>query len=130
MSAAFDPHQGLIIVNAEVAGESGSALLRLALDTGATTTLINAGMLLSLGYDPALSSDRVQITTGSGVEFVPRLTLRSLTALGRQRADFPILCHTLPPSSGVDGLLGLDFFREGKLGIDFMGGEITVESVL
>jgi hypothetical protein len=55
MSPAFDPHQGLIIVNTEIVGESGSAVLRLALDTGATTTLINAAMLLSIGYDPALS---------------------------------------------------------------------------
>ena len=55
MNPAFDPHQGLIIVNTEVAGESGTAVLRLALDTGATTTLINAAMLLSIGCDPALS---------------------------------------------------------------------------
>jgi hypothetical protein len=124
MKPLFDPHQGLIIVNTQVVGESGTALLRLALDTGATTTLINAGMLLSVGYDPALSPDRVQITTGSGVEFV---TLKRLIALGKQLTDFPVLCHTLPPSSGVDGLLGLDFFRGNKLEIDFKQGTITLE---
>jgi hypothetical protein len=43
MSHAFDPHQGLVIVNTEVVGHSGTAILRLALDTGATTTLINVG---------------------------------------------------------------------------------------
>lgn len=126
MSLVFDPHQGLIIVNTEVAGPAGSGVLRLA-DTGATTTLINVGMLLSVGYDPAISSDRVQITTGSGIEFVPRLTLKSLTALGRELTDFPILCHTLPPSTGVDGLLGLDFFRGSTLKIDFKQGVITLE---
>jgi predicted aspartyl protease len=108
MSSTFEPHDGLIIVHAEIVGISGTAILRLALDTGATTTLINAGMLVSIGYDPALSPERVQVTTGSGIEFVPRFTLKRLTALGSEQTDFSVLCHTLPPSAGVDGLLGLD----------------------
>ena len=127
MNAPFDPHQGLIVINTEVVGDSGTALLQLALDTAATTTLINAGMLLSIGYDPALSPERVQITTGSGIEFVPRLVTRSLRAVGRRLIDFPVLCHTLPPSTGVDGLLGLDFFRGSKLVIDFRQGKLTLE---
>ncbi len=36
MSFSFDPQQGLIIVPAELWGPSGSAVLRLALDTGAS----------------------------------------------------------------------------------------------
>lgn len=128
MSHAFDPHEGLIIVHAEIVGISGTAILRLALDTGATTTLINSGMLVSIGYDPALSSDRVQITTGSGVEFVPRLIVKRLVALGREQTDFSVLCHTLPPSAGVDGLLGLDFLRGNRLRVDLKEGAITLES--
>jgi predicted aspartyl protease len=127
MSAAFDPHEGLIIVHAEIVGIFGSAILRLALDTGATTTLINSGMLVSIGYDPALSSERVQITTGSGIEFVPRLVVKRLVALGREQTDFSVLCHTLPPSAGVDGLLGLDFLRGNILRVDFKDGTITLE---
>jgi predicted aspartyl protease len=126
MSFVFDPHQGLILVQAEISGPSGIAVLRLALDTGATTTLINAGMLVSLGYDPALSSDRVQVTTGSGIEFAPVVNLNRLRTLEQERTDFPTLCHTLPPSAGVDGLLGLDFFRNQKLTIDLRAGEITL----
>lgn len=128
MSPTFDPHEGLIIVHTEVVGISGSAILQLALDTGATTTVINSGMLLSIGYDPALSSDRVQITTGSGVEFVPRLVMKRLIALGRELTDFSVLCHTLPPSAGVDGLLGLDFLRGYTLRVDFKDGAVTLES--
>ena len=105
MTSVFDPHQGLILVQTEIRGPSGSAVLRLALDTGATTTLINAGMLVSIGYDPALSPDRVQVTTGSGIEFAPVVKLNWLRALEQERTHFPTLCHTLPPSAGVDGLL-------------------------
>lgn len=126
MSFAFDSHQGLIIIQAELEGPSGTAVLRLALDTGATGTLINIGMLVSIGYDPALAPNRVQVTTGSGVEFVPRLELNKLTALGQERTDFMVLCHTLPPSASVDGLLGLDFLRGQNLSIDFQNGQITL----
>jgi hypothetical protein len=73
---------------------------------------------VAIGYDPALTTDRVQVTTGSGVEFAPRVELHRLTALGQDRYGLEVLRHTLPPSSGVDGLLGLDFFRGLCLSID------------
>src|SRR3954470_21099181 len=111
MSFPFDPKKGLVVVRAELWGPAGSAVLRLALDTGATGTVVNVGMLVAVGYDPALAPDRFQVTTGSGVEFVPRITLDKVVALGQERTAFPVLGHTLPPSSGIDGLLGLDFFR-------------------
>jgi predicted aspartyl protease len=126
MTFAFDPHQGLVIIQAELEGPTGTAVLRLALDTGATGTLVNIGMLVSIGYDPALSPNRVQVTTGSGVEFVPRVELNKITALGQERTDFIVLCHTLPPSASVDGLLGLDFFRGQNLSIDFQNGQIIL----
>ena len=103
MTSAFDPHQGLIVVQAEIVGVTGAAVLRLALDTGATSTVLNAGMLVSLGYDPGLAPDRVQITTGSGVEFAPVVNLKRLRALGQERSQFDVLCHTLPPSAGLMG---------------------------
>ena len=126
MSFSFDPHQGLIIVPAELWGPNGSAVLRLALDTGATGTLVNTGMLVALGYDPALIPDRVQITTGSGVEFVPRILLDRIMVLGEEAVEFPVLGHTLPPSAGIDGLLGLDFFRGRSLTIDFRAGQVAL----
>lgn len=126
MTSSFDPRRGLIVVRAELDGPSGSAILRLALDTGATSTLVNAAMLVAIGYDPVLAADRVQVTTGSGVEFAPRVELQRLTALGQERFGFPVLGHTLPPSAGVDGLLGLDFFRDLSLTIDFRAGQLRL----
>jgi predicted aspartyl protease len=99
----------------------------LALDTGATNTLVNTALLVAVGYDPALSSDRTQVTTGSGVEFVPRITLSRITALGLERQNLSVLAHTLPPSSGVDGLLGLDFFQDKVLKLDFRFGQSSLE---
>jgi predicted aspartyl protease len=122
----FDPWRGLIVVRAELWGPSGSAVLQLALDTGATSTLVNVGMLVAIGYDPALNAERVQVTTGSGVEFAPRVVLQRINAVGQERLGFPVLGHTLPPSASVDGLLGLDFFRGLNLAIDFRTGRLRL----
>ena len=126
MGFPFDSRQGLIIVSSELWGPFGSVVLRLALDTGATGTVINTGTLVAVGYDPALVTERIQITTGSGLEFVPRVLVGRVVALGQERTNFPVLCHTLPPSTGVDGLLGLDFFRDQSLTVDFRSGRVTL----
>lgn len=126
MSCHFDPQQGLIIVGAELWGPTGSAVLRLALDTGATSTVISVALLVAVGYDPAWVSERVQITTGSGVEFAACVTLDKIVTVGQERMGFPVLGHTLPPSAGVDGLLGLDFLRGQQLTVDFRNGQVTL----
>ncbi len=41
----------MIIVPAELTGPTGTAIVRLALDTGATGTLVNASVLVAAGYD-------------------------------------------------------------------------------
>ncbi|MBE9050286.1 retropepsin-like domain-containing protein [Nostocales cyanobacterium LEGE 11386] len=125
MNFSFNPRRGLVVVRAELFGASGSNVLRLALDTGATYTVINIAMLVAIGYDPALVPNRVQVTTGSSVEFAPQIKLQKIAALGQERTDFAVLGHTLPPSAGVDGLLGLDFFRGLTLTINFDNGHIS-----
>jgi len=79
-----------------------------------------------VGYDPALAPDRVQITTGSGIEFAPRVALDKIVVLEKEHTGFPVLGHTLPPSAGVDGLLGLDFLRGQNLVIDFRNGRVIL----
>ncbi len=50
-----------------------------------------------------------------------------ILALGREFAQLPVLAHTLPPSAGVDGVLGLDFLRGQLLTIDFPNGRLTLD---
>jgi predicted aspartyl protease len=125
VSLPFSPLEGLIVVKSELWGPKGGSGVRLALDTGATTTTVNAAVLVSLGYDPAISSSRVPITTGSGITYAPLVVLSKIITLGRERLDFPVLGHTLPPTAGVDGVLGLDFLRGLSLTLDFRAGQIT-----
>jgi len=126
MSVSFDANSGLVIVPVQLTGPSGLAILRLALDSGATRTLINTSLLVAVGYDPAASPDRTEVTTGSGVESAALVVTQRIFTLGRERTQFPVLAHTLPPSAGVDGVLGLDYPRGSVLTIDFIRGRVDL----
>lgn len=127
MKEAYDDRLGVLVVPAEVFGPSGSVVLRLAVDTGATHTMINVGLLALVGYDPSLVPDRVQVTTGSGVEYAPRVLVNRIRVLGQERSGFPVLAHTLPPSAHIDGLLGLDYMQGQMLTIDFRQTTVSLE---
>lgn len=123
----FEPNRGLIVVLAHLFGPGGERAVRMALDTGATTTTVRPAVLVRLGYDPAAGSQRVPMTTASGVEYVPRIAVSRIEALGERREPLVVVAHTLPPSATVDGLLGLDFFRGRQLALDFRRGVILLE---
>ena len=126
MTFSFNPNRGLIEVEAAIAGPAGIAVVRLALDTGATSTLIDMDPLVVAGYDPPAVGTTIQTTTAGGVVPSFRLPIVSLTALGQTRTNMPVLTRTLPPTLSVDGLLGLDFLRGYVLTLDFIQGEITL----
>ena len=88
--------------------------------------MINVAPLATIGYDPSLAPDRVQVTTGSGVEYAPRVSVIRIKAMAQERSNFPVLAHTLPPSASIDGLLGLDYLRRQMLNIDFREGTVSL----
>ena len=127
MSVPFASAEHLIKVQVHLASPSVETAVILALDTGAEMTLVNRDVIEYLGYDLSTASENVQITTGSGVEFVPEISLTRIDALDHEYRAFPVLCHTLPPSATVDGVLGLDFLRGKRLVLDFRAGIITLD---
>jgi predicted aspartyl protease len=129
MSVAFEPKQGPILIAGEITGPTRSTTVRLIVDTGATTSLINLRVLTTLGFDSVASAfpaGHIEIVTGSAVERVAKVVLTRLTALGQHRFGFPVVAHDLPVNAPVDGLLGLDFFRNQILTVDFQKGQITL----
>ena len=100
-------------------GTDGYSALRLALDTGADTTVINLGVLIGLGHQLPGPAGLTTIITGSGVVYALIVVLPKIIALGQERSDFLVLGHTLPPGAGIDGVLGLDFLQGLIVTLDF-----------
>jgi hypothetical protein len=127
MSVPFNPQQDLIVVPAYLEGPTGrTTVLQLALDTAASGTLVSAAALMMAGYDPALAPAYVQLTTASGVTYIPQVQASKLSALGQHRTNFPVFARTVPSSVRIDGLLGLDFLRGHLLTIDFRNAQIIL----
>ena len=125
----YDPSASSIVVDLllEASDAKSSLLIPVVLDTGASLTIVATDIMAQLGYDPANPSlGRQRIITGSGVEYAPRTAVRSATAIGQKVANLEVLCHDIPPESGVDGLLGLSFLKHFKLTIRFRKGIIDL----
>lgn len=127
MVLPLDPRDELIIVPVRLLGRNKELILRFAIDTAATSSMIGWEQALRLGYVRSALADQIRLTTASGTELVQRITLNKIEAFGQQLYDFPVLCHTLPPEVSFDGLLGLDFFRGRRLTIDLRVGIVTLD---
>lgn len=116
----LDPNAPLIALEVEIFRGEKSRIVRMALDTGATYLMLPWDVAEVLGYDPAASSKRISITTASGVERVPLLTLDRVKVLGKEVDRVEAICHSLPPQSAVDGLLGLSFLKHFDVDLHFL----------
>ena len=125
----YDPSTSSIVVDLLLESSDGGStlLIPVVLDTGASLTIVAVDIMARLGYDPANPKlDRQRIITGSGIEYAPCTTVRSATAIGQRVGNLEVLCHDLPPESGVDGLLGINFLKRFKLTIRFRKGIIDL----
>jgi Aspartyl protease len=123
---SFHPARGLIPVPVDLKGPAGQTLVRLALDTGATGTMIGLAPLQLVGYDPTSMGLPISANTAGGVIQAYRLPVLALTGLGQTRNNFLVAARDLPLGSSVEGVLGLDFLRGNILTIDFIQGAITL----
>ena len=64
--------------------------------------------------------------TANGVIHGAEVSLLGLDTLGMNRLNYPILAFNMPGPDDLDGVLGLDFFRDQVLTLDFQKGEITL----
>ena len=123
----FDPRRRLIPVEVKIHGPLGEERVLLALDTGASRSLIAPIPLAFVGCKVLPDAERISVTTGSQRESMPTLVLPRLVALGHTVHSLAVLAHQLPPRSAVQGLLGLDFFAGCRLELDFRAGTIRLE---
>ncbi len=127
MRYKIDPDAPVIVLSTTLEGEDIDKKIDMALDTGATYTMIPWEIAEILGYNPGASKDRVPLITASGVERAPLITLKSISVLGKDADNVQAVVHNLPEKSYVDGLLGLSFLKRFKLSLDFRAAILELE---
>jgi clan AA aspartic protease (TIGR02281 family) len=124
----FDPRGHAILLDVEMEGPATQrTYVRMALDTGASLTVIPWNIAELLGFYPARIRRRMRFMTGSGMEAAPVLIVNAIEVLGIRVPRVPVLCHDLPQRSLVDGLLGLSFLKHCRLAVDFHKGLLELE---
>jgi clan AA aspartic protease (TIGR02281 family) len=123
----FDPLSPVITVDITLESEGGiKRRIRVALDTGATYTMIPWEIAEALGYKPEISKEKVTLITASGVETAPLIEIKKIKFLGEGLDNVPVVCHDLPAKSYVTGLLGCSFLRHFKITIDYPKGVFEI----
>lgn len=117
---------GLLIVYAKLSGPRGSRLVRLAVDTGATTTMVPPKAALAIGIHPARATLFRETLTASGRELIPIVVVPSLKVFEKTLRRVAVACHALPSESPIDGLLGLDLLTGLKAVIDLKALSIRI----
>jgi predicted aspartyl protease len=123
----FEPRRRAIILWVELLGPLRTVRLRLLLDTGSAYTVVDPIWLQRAGYDLDSPRSFVPIATASSVERYPHYDVSHVAALGKVSRDLAVLGHALPRAARLDGLLGMNFFGDRRLTIDFGDGTVSLE---
>ena len=123
----FDRKAPLVTVKVTVKVNNAIKEYIFAVDTGATITLISEIAIKDMGYSSGNSIGTTHTVTASRAETVYEYSLNNIMALGLIRRNFKVISRELPIGLGIDGLLGLNFFKHKELTIDFKRAEIRIQ---
>ncbi len=115
----------LIIIIAEIDGYD----VRLALDTGASDSVIDLTALMIAGYHKNNIYETVELETAKGSIYADIYVIKEMKALGITKNNFKICSYDFLINgilTEIDGVLGIDFFKNRKICIDFTNFEITI----
>jgi hypothetical protein len=121
----LDESYNVIVINAFLDG----CKIRLMVDTGASNTVIDLTTLLVNDYEFSQRKGEVKVETAKGVANAYIFTTKSLESLGIKKNNFEICSYDFLGNgilSEYDGVLGIDFFQNNKICIDFVKSEITI----
>jgi predicted aspartyl protease len=107
----------LMAIKAYIKGPEAVAYPKMLIDTGAVVTIIAQEILESIGCSPASALKRKRIVTASGYEILPVVSVSELNCCGHLIKDYPVIAHTLPFGTYVNGLIGMDFLTQFEIDI-------------
>ncbi len=112
----------IIILKPLLFGPNGKCRVEMALDTGATFTMIPWDIAEHLGYDPTAIPERIIITTASTIEKAPLIILERIKVFDVEVENIKVVVHDLPPKSRIDGLLGLSVLNHFDIDLHLKKG--------
>ena len=128
MKEIFKIEKRKIPVNVSISGKTGITIYRFILDTGASHSIFDEDYLSAIGYKKN-NIIKKEIFKGFGGKLieVPIIKIKSISCLGLIRRNFKLGFYKFPIDSFYKGILGVDFFINHKLSIDFKKGIIELE---
>lgn len=107
----------------------GPGNFALAMDTGASHSVIDITALLMIGIHLKDAIREVEFETANGVVRAKVFVVQTFTTLGQSMQDFEICAYDFLANgivSDFDGMLGLDFLRGKDLLVSFKRFEISL----
>ena len=117
--------ESLIFIKVKV----NKSALNLALDTGATDTVIDTTALLLANCALLLRKIKPLLETASAIVTAELYELDTFISLGIQRNNFQVRAYDLVGNgvlTEIDGVLGLDFFENHRCCVNLGLHEITI----
>ena len=111
-------------------GNANGHKIEMALDTAASHSVIDFNLLLMMGYSPKLAIGKIEVETSNGIISVDRYQIQSLEMLGKTVTSFEVTSYDFLEKgilSPYQGVLGLDFFEQTILTIDFINQEVWLQ---
>ncbi len=118
-------HIELIIENKKGIKYSVDAIL----DTGAPKTEFSDQFLIFTGFIDSIK-EKVEIKSGLETQRYGKTTLHKINICGQTIDNFQIYVSQFEESWGIDALIGLDFFRQYNVEIDYSRGILTTKPLI
>ncbi len=99
-------------------------MVRLLVDTGASYTMLPVEVVEALGCDTHHPLRTIRMVAANGIIVAPMVAVAWFHCLGQRVENFPVVAHTLPTGTFVDGLLGMDFLSRCKAVVSVGEAEI------
>jgi len=110
-----------------VVARVGNSIVELVLDTGASHTFINFGVLIKEGYRLGDTKGLVPVETANGILYANRYDVQMLSCLGITRQNFEVTSYLFDNPETYQGVIGLDFLEGTKICIDLAEQNIAIE---
>ena len=125
-SIVFNKKLPLVIVPVSIKVEAAIFDFNFAIDTGASISLVDMDVLEAIGFSKEQCVQTIQTVTASRQETAYQFEIPNIKAIGLIKRNFKVISRKLPVGLGIDGLLGINFFKNKELTIDFKTSEVRL----